>query len=236
MTNKSETIKLDLRNAKDRQKFVQTLESCNGVITTACNIHHVSKATLYRYRKKYKTFGEAVNEAKGLQIDYAESKLFKLIEEKNVTAIIFFLKTRGRDRGYGEKYVPEREQEKPRPEQDKRAIRLLAETKEQIKEVLKNNGTYNDGLSYQIDLAAMLYTKLALMKSEIFDVNYHSVLIEQSREGNKREIANPMENLFRQYTSALQAALRGLGMNTDCKQKVVSDDGFADFYASMNEE
>lgn len=37
-------------------------------------------------------------------IDHAESQLYKLIDESDTIAIIFFLRTRGRKRGYSERY------------------------------------------------------------------------------------------------------------------------------------
>jgi len=45
-------------------------------------------------------FKKAIDDEKEGLIDFAESKLFNLINEKNTVAIIFFLKTQGKHRGY----------------------------------------------------------------------------------------------------------------------------------------
>jgi hypothetical protein len=47
---------------------------------------------------------DLVDELTETFIDYAESKLFKAINEGNIAATIFFLKTRAKHRGYCERY------------------------------------------------------------------------------------------------------------------------------------
>ena len=44
---------------------------------------------------------EALHDARQKLIDTAEEWLFQRIEEGDTTALIFFLKTQGRSRGYG---------------------------------------------------------------------------------------------------------------------------------------
>ena len=44
-----------------------------------------------------------LTEARENTLDFVESKLMKAIDDGNLTAIIFFLKTRGKSRGYSER-------------------------------------------------------------------------------------------------------------------------------------
>ena len=50
-----------------------------------------------------KQIKEAIQEAKESMLDFTENKLFTQIKEGNLTAIIFYLKTQGKARGYIEK-------------------------------------------------------------------------------------------------------------------------------------
>ena len=50
-----------------------------------------------------KEFAEAVEEIKESQIDYVEGQLIKNISAGKETSIIFYLKSKAKDRGYAEK-------------------------------------------------------------------------------------------------------------------------------------
>lgn len=52
----------------------------------------------------YKTAVEAID---NITLDFAEGKLMQLVNEMNPTAVIFFLKTKGKKRGYIEKIESE---------------------------------------------------------------------------------------------------------------------------------
>lgn len=54
-------------------------------------------------KKKWATFNKAVQEAKEARIDWYESRLDERAEKGDIAAIIFFLKTQGKDRGYIER-------------------------------------------------------------------------------------------------------------------------------------
>lgn len=93
MPNKSLHIKKQLLTA---------LEESLGVVTTACKKANISRVTFYDYYKHDPEFKKQVDELDNVALDFAESKLFKLINEENATAIIFYLKTKGKIRGYVE--------------------------------------------------------------------------------------------------------------------------------------
>ena len=62
-----------------------------------------SKSTVYEYLKRYPDLQNVLDEARESAIDFVESALMKAIEADNLTAIIFFLKTQGKSRGYNER-------------------------------------------------------------------------------------------------------------------------------------
>ena len=56
-----------------------------------------------RYIEDDPDFKADVEEVQNVAIDFAESQLYSLISEKNPTAVIFYLKTKGKHRGYIER-------------------------------------------------------------------------------------------------------------------------------------
>lgn len=85
-----------------KQAMVQALENSLGVVTTACRTVGISRDTHYRWMKADPEYAKQVNEMSEVALDFAESKLFKAIKNENTTATIFYLKTKGRHRGYVE--------------------------------------------------------------------------------------------------------------------------------------
>ena len=68
------------------------------IIQVACQKSGISRATYYRWRKEDASFAEsadqALTESTALMNDVAESQLIAAIKDKNMTAIIFWLKNR----------------------------------------------------------------------------------------------------------------------------------------------
>jgi len=93
--NKSEQLK--------KESLLKALEKSLGIVSTACESAGISRTTYYKYYNKDKGFKQLVDSIGDIALDCAESQLFELIKEKNVTAIIFYLKTKGKKRGYIEK-------------------------------------------------------------------------------------------------------------------------------------
>ena len=93
--NKSEQLK--------KEQLLKALEKSLGIASTACEAVNISRTTYYKYYNEDKDFKRSVDSIGDIALDCAESQLFELIKEKNVTAIIFYLKTKGKKRGYIEK-------------------------------------------------------------------------------------------------------------------------------------
>lgn len=83
--------------------MLAAMKASLGVVSTACEQTGISRQTHYNWiasDAEYKQECEALAER---TIDFAESHLFKLIKNGNPAAIIFYLKTKGRNRGYVER-------------------------------------------------------------------------------------------------------------------------------------
>ena len=74
---------------------------CN--ISATCSALGINRLTFYRRREKSKTLQKLLEEAEESLLDWAETKLISHIEEGDITTLLFFLKTKGKKRGYIEK-------------------------------------------------------------------------------------------------------------------------------------
>ncbi len=86
-----------------KKSLIESLEKSLGVVTTACKSSGCSRETFYKYVREDEDFKKAVDDIEGIALDFAESKLHKQIDEGNTAATIFFLKTKGKKRGYIER-------------------------------------------------------------------------------------------------------------------------------------
>jgi hypothetical protein len=76
-------------------------KACN--ISATCSAVDISRTHFYRMRKKNAKFAQGLIDAEESLIDIVESKLISQVNNGNITAIIFFLKSKAKDRGYIEK-------------------------------------------------------------------------------------------------------------------------------------
>jgi hypothetical protein len=86
-----------------KTQLLEALEQSLGVVTTACKIVGCNRSTYYDYYQTDSEFRAAVDELQNMTLDFAESQLHKQIKEGNTTATIFYLKTKGKKRGYIER-------------------------------------------------------------------------------------------------------------------------------------
>lgn len=96
-TKKRETLK------EKKERFLIILKEEKGNITHATERFGISRNLYYKWYSADEKFSIAADDIINEVIDWVESKLFKLIEENNRQAIIFYLKTRAKKRGYIEK-------------------------------------------------------------------------------------------------------------------------------------
>ena len=96
--------KEQLRTIHNKQKLLESMIKCLGNVTDACNKTGLSRETYYSYFDNDKKFKQQVEDISDIRLDHVESKLDKLIDDKDPKAIIFFLKTKGKTRGYIERH------------------------------------------------------------------------------------------------------------------------------------
>lgn len=87
----------------NKRKLIEALEKSLGVVTTACKMIGLSRTTYYEYYNEDKEFREACDSINDVVLDFAESQLHKQIKDGNTSATIFYLKTKGKHRGYIER-------------------------------------------------------------------------------------------------------------------------------------
>ena len=93
--NKSSHIK--------KEALLNALEKSLGVVTIACKTADIPRSTYYKWLKDDEDFKKKVKEIENVALDFAESQLHKQISDNSTAATIFFLKTKGKTRGYTEK-------------------------------------------------------------------------------------------------------------------------------------
>jgi len=84
-------------------QMIEALEKSLGIVTTATKSVGISRETHYRWMKEDSEYKDKVDSIGDMALDFAESQLHKQIREGNSTATIFFLKTKGKNRGYIER-------------------------------------------------------------------------------------------------------------------------------------
>lgn len=119
MNEKKETKSQNVSLKKSA--MLKALENSLGVVTTACEVVGIDRRTHYRWLQEDEDYKAKVESLSDLAIDFAESQLFELIkgahrevstpdgeviriqDAPNTSATIFYLKTRGKKRGYVER-------------------------------------------------------------------------------------------------------------------------------------
>lgn len=91
----------ELDSAKKR--MVEALKATKGIVTAASEASGVPRSTHYTWMNDDPEYKQAVEDAQEVAIDFVEGKLISLIEGGDTASTIFFMKTRGKKRGYIER-------------------------------------------------------------------------------------------------------------------------------------
>ena len=86
-----------------KESLLKALEQSLGVVTVACKKADIPRSTYYKWLKEDEAFAMEVEDIDNVALDFAESQLHKQISENSTAATIFYLKTKGKKRGYVER-------------------------------------------------------------------------------------------------------------------------------------
>ena len=89
--------------AVNKKAMLAAMEKSLGVVSTAARSAGIDRKNHYNWMDSDAEYRQKVIDIDNIAIDFAESKLRLLIENGDVAATIFFLKTRGKSRGYVER-------------------------------------------------------------------------------------------------------------------------------------
>ena len=236
-----------MKKEESKGKFLEALAAAAGIVLTACESVNVSRSTYYRWYKEDAAFAERVDDISEEQLDFVEGKLLKSIKDGDTTAIIFYLKTKGKKRGYSEKQPPKEETLQPQTaaaivdeastkKKQQRIKQRLRNKRNYITKLLKKQNKWMAEMTYQVEITAKILVRVELLEEEIFSAGYTAVNVEYSREGNERVSLNPQERLYLESLEKAQKALRALGMNTESKERKGENDGLGNFLKEFVED
>jgi hypothetical protein len=86
-----------------KEVLIEALKELDGNMAACARRFHCSRGTVWSVVNSDLELRELVDELSSSFTDEAEQTLFKAIRDGNIIATIFYLKTRGRDRGYSER-------------------------------------------------------------------------------------------------------------------------------------
>ena len=86
-----------------KKQMIEALEKSLGVVTTAVKSVGIHRSTFYVWYNDDEAFRKEVDGIGEIAVDFAESQLHKQIQGGNPTSTIFYLKCKGKKRGYVEK-------------------------------------------------------------------------------------------------------------------------------------
>ena len=83
-----------------KKAMIEALEKSLGIVTTAARNVGINRSTHYDWLAADEDYKKAVEDIAEMTIDFAESQLHKQIKDGVQASTIFYLKTKGKKRGY----------------------------------------------------------------------------------------------------------------------------------------
>lgn len=83
------------------EQVLEAIKDTGGIKTEVCQRLNCGRRTIYLYIDRFPEIKEAFEEEEEKVLDMAESSLFAMIQNGDLTAIFYYLNNKGRRRGYG---------------------------------------------------------------------------------------------------------------------------------------
>ena len=93
----------------NKSALIEAMQRSLGNVTQSCKIVGLSRKTYYDYYNSDKEFAKACDDCENIALDFVESQLHKQIKDGVPSSTIFYLKTKGKKRGYVERKEIEHE-------------------------------------------------------------------------------------------------------------------------------
>jgi len=87
----------------NKANLLKALEKTLGIVTSACKLCDLSRTVFYNYYNDDVTFKGSVDELQNVALDFAETALHNQIKDGIPSSTMFYLKTKGKGRGYIER-------------------------------------------------------------------------------------------------------------------------------------
>jgi len=89
--------------AKRKENFLKVFRTKAGIVTATCGAVGISRTQYYEWVREDKAFAAAIDDINEEMLDFAESKLQAAIATGASWAVCFFLKCKGKARGWVER-------------------------------------------------------------------------------------------------------------------------------------
>jgi len=83
--------------------MLEALVECCGIVTAAADMVGIERTSHYRWMDSDPVYKKAVADIDNVALDFVENELFAQIAKGEAASTIFYLKTKGKKRGYIER-------------------------------------------------------------------------------------------------------------------------------------
>ena len=91
------------KTRQNKERLVEAMTKSLGIVTQACTSAGVCRETYYTYYHNDPVFKKRIDDIQNIALDFVEGALFKQINKGEISSTIFYLKTKGKSRGFVER-------------------------------------------------------------------------------------------------------------------------------------